>query len=179
MDPQCFSTSSLSYPMPLCLSTEIQRPGLLHLMGCEVKKQEWGYAWHSLSFCNEEWAWHCSYFSLPQMEWILRCHAAAMSEVHSLWPAGWVQGQECICERAGKPGRLPRMEVEAALTVAEWWEQKRFTVSWAKITGKTWVGLVEHGSEWGCTCKPKSGVRKLMSHIVLLFADFLGIDPGD
>lgn len=38
--PPIFSTSSLSYPMPLCLSTEIQRPGLLHLMVCEVKKQE-------------------------------------------------------------------------------------------------------------------------------------------
>lgn len=92
---QCYSKHSLSGPVPLCHSTEIQRPRLPYLMDCAAREQETEYPSHPLSFCSERWALLSSYLEVPQKR-IFKCCAAKVSESHSLWPAGWVQGQDHI-----------------------------------------------------------------------------------
>lgn len=105
---QCYSTHFLSDPVPFRHSADFQRSGLPHLMDYGARKQESGYASHPLSFCSERWAWFCSDLgSSPDR--IFRCHTARMSEVHCPWPAGWVQGQDCVWERAEcEPEKLPQ-----------------------------------------------------------------------
>ena len=136
---QCYSIYFLSHPVPFRHSTDIQRPGLPHLIDYGARKQEREYTSHPPSFCSERWALFCSDLGISA-DRIFRCHTARMSEVHSAWPAGWVPGQDCVWERAEwEPEKLPQ-NGDWGIIDSSWELGAEVVCSQAKQPRKTWSG---------------------------------------